>query len=273
MPAEQQLWAQLSVFAASCELDAVEGVCDIDPAPRSLLDVVSSLVDKSILVSEEFGTGVRFRMLETLRDYGRRELQEGGRYGEMRRRHQQWYQRMCQDAANGWISDQQPAWIARIAREQPNLRDALEYCLAEDTEVAVDAGLRTAAGLYEFWNFRGMYGEGRSWLERVLARPGAGSAVARIRALCAAAKLASSHGEFHAATTHLAEARARAGPDLPVLTRAQLAYSEGLLVLSRGESECVPLVRTSCRADRFGAGESTQDECADPPRLGPRTGR
>ncbi|WP_040836798.1 protein kinase domain-containing protein [Nocardia brevicatena] len=235
-PVEQQLWAQLSVFAGSCELDAVEGVCDIDPAPDSLLDVLASLVDKSILIRDETDTVVRFRMLDTLRDYGRQKLQESGHYRDMRRRHHDWYQRMLFDSEAGWIGAQQPVWIARLEREQPNLRDALEFCLSEDTDAAADAGLCTAAALYEFWNFRGLYGEGRSWLNRVLARPKARSVPHRVEALCAASKLTSSHGEFQAAAALLEEARTLAGQDPSPKVGAGIAYADGMLALARGES-------------------------------------
>lgn len=235
-PVERQLWAQLSVFAGSCELDAVEGVCDVEAAPESLLDVLSSLVDKSILVREETGSVVRFRMLETLRDYGRQELRDTGRFQDLRRRHHAWYQRLLDDSAATWIGSEQPKWIARLEREQANLRDALEYCLSEDTPEATEAGLRTATGLYEFWNFRGLYGEGRSWLNRLLARPGAYSVPIRIEALCAAGKLAATHGEFPAAQAQLQEARALATTELRQHTRAQIAYAEGLFALAQGES-------------------------------------
>ncbi|MGW5382187.1 protein kinase domain-containing protein [Nocardia sp. NPDC003963] len=239
-PAEQQLWAQLSVFAGSCEIDAVEGICDIDPGPLSMLDVLSSLVDKSVLIREESGTAVRFRMLETLRDYGRRELNAAGLERELRRRHHQWYEQLCANAAAGWISAAQPDWIARLTREQPNLREAIEYCLSEDTDTAADAGLRTAAGLYEFWNFRGLYNEGRSWLRRALARPGWHSPPDRIEALCAAGGLAAQHGEFTAAAEALAEAQELAGPESAPKSRAQIAFLEGLFALSRGESDTAP---------------------------------
>ncbi|WP_063127357.1 protein kinase domain-containing protein [Nocardia fusca] len=234
-PAEQRLWAQLSVFSGSCELDAAEDVCDIGPGPDSVLDVLSSLVDKSILIREETDGVVRFRMLQTLRDYGRESLREAGREGELRRRHREWYERLCAEATAGWISAEQPRWIARLAREQPNLREALEYCLAEDTEAAVDAGLRTAAGLFEFWNFRGLYGEGRSWMQRMLARSGWHSVPNRIEALCAAGKLAAMHGEFPAATDALAEAQELAERETEPMCRAQIAYFEGLFAVSRGE--------------------------------------
>ncbi|MEV0109735.1 protein kinase [Nocardia sp. NPDC050799] len=239
-PPEQRLWAQLSVFAGSCELDAVESICDIDPGADNVLDVLSSLVDKSILIREESGTAVRFRMLETLRDYGRQKLREADRDLELRHRHHEWYERLGADAAVGWISAEQPNWIARLTREQPNLRQAIEYCLAEDTEAAADAGMRIAAGLYAFWNFRGLYGEGRSWLRRVLARPRWHSVPDRIAALCAAGGLAAQHGEFAAAGIALAEAQDLAGPAAALISRAQIAFFEGILALARGESDVAP---------------------------------
>ncbi|WP_063057700.1 protein kinase domain-containing protein [Nocardia sienata] len=239
-PAEQQLWGQLSVFAGSCELDAAEGVCDIDSGPRSVLDVLSSLVDKSVLIREETSGVVRFRMLQTLRVYGREKLREAGRDAELCRRHREWYERLCEEAAGGWISAKQPRWIDRLAREQPNLREALEYCLAEDTEAAADAGLRIAAGLFEFWNFRGLYGEGRSWLRRALARSRWHSVPGRIGALCAASKLAALHGEFPAAADALAQARDLAERETEPMCRAQLAYCEGVFAMSRGEPGAAP---------------------------------
>ncbi len=239
-PAEQRLWSQLSVFAGSCELDAAEGVCDIDPGPERVLDVLSSLVDKSVLVREETDGAVRFRMLQTLRVYGREKLRESGRAAELRRRHREWYDRWCAQAASGWISAEQPRWIARLMREQPNLREALEYCLSEDSAAAADAGLRIAAELFEFWNFRGLYGEGRSWLQRVLARPGWRSVPDRIGALCAAGKLATLQGEFPVAEEALAEAKDLAGQEPEPIFRAQIAYFEGLFAMSRGEPHAAP---------------------------------
>ncbi|MGW1737699.1 protein kinase domain-containing protein [Nocardia sp. NPDC001965] len=239
-PSEQQLWTQLSVFAGTCELDAVEDICDIDPGPHSVLDVLSSLVDKSILIREESGTAVRFRMLETLRDYGRQKLQESGRDRELSRRHYEWYERLCTNAAAGWISAEQPNWIGRLTREQPNLREALEYSLADDAEGAADSGLRTAAALYEFWNFRGLYNEGRSWLRQVLARSGWNSVPGRIDALCAAGGLAAQHGEFGTAADDLAAAHNLAGPTAAPMTRARIAFADGLFALSRGAATAGP---------------------------------
>ncbi|WP_040699340.1 protein kinase domain-containing protein [Nocardia vinacea] len=233
-PAEQRLWARLSVFAVSCELDAVEQVCGIGMAPHSLLDVLSSLVDKSILIREESHTVVRFRMLETMRDYGRQRLRESGEDTELRRRHRDWYQRLALDAQAGWISDRQPYWIARLERELPNLRDALESCLSEDTDEAAEAGLRTAAALHEFWVLRGMYGEGRTWLDRVLAHPGAQPIPDRISALRAACEVAAPQGDFQAAAALLEEGRLLAQQASTPAIQGQLAYAAGIIALASG---------------------------------------
>jgi non-specific serine/threonine protein kinase len=110
--AEQRAWARLSVFAGSCGLDAVEQVCTVDSAPTEIVDALSGLVDKSILIREEQGSVVRFRMLETLRDYGRSKLRESGEYQELRRRHRAWYRWLALGAEAGWIGRAQPGWIA-----------------------------------------------------------------------------------------------------------------------------------------------------------------
>jgi non-specific serine/threonine protein kinase len=69
-PVEQQLWARLSVFAGGFELDAAESLCTGFLAPQDVLDVVARLVDQSILIREEAGAVARYRLLESLRDYG-----------------------------------------------------------------------------------------------------------------------------------------------------------------------------------------------------------
>ncbi|MFI2472918.1 ATP-binding protein [Nocardia xishanensis] len=235
-PAEQRLWARLSVFAGSCELDAVEQVCGAGMAPHNLLDVLSSLVDKSILTREASRSAVRFRMLETMREYGRQKLRESGEDGELRRLHRDWYRRLALDAEAGWISHRQPDWIARLERELPNLREALEYGLAEDTDEAAEAGLRTVAALHEFWSFRGLYGEGRNWIDRVLAHPRAQSIPDRIRALRTACEVAAPQGDFRAAAAFLEEGRALAAQAPDPIGQGQLAYAAGIIALAGGET-------------------------------------
>ncbi|MFI7664680.1 protein kinase [Nocardia sp. NPDC049526] len=235
-PVEQRLWARLSVFAGGFELDAAEGVCGADLERESLLDALSSLVDKSIVNRETLGEVVRFRMLETMREYGREQLQETSEYQDLRRRHRDWYERLALDAEAGWISDRQPYWVTRLEREQPNLLDALEFCRSEDSAESAEAGLRTAAVLATvFWGFRGLCGEARRWLGRALANPAAQSIPARVRALHDSVNMASMQRDLQSAAVFLDEARALTEQDPTPLNQALIAKAEGTLALYRNE--------------------------------------
>jgi non-specific serine/threonine protein kinase len=232
---EQRLWARLSAFAGGFELDAAEQVCGADIAPENLLDTLSSLVDKSIVNRGEVDGVVRFRMLETVRDYGRERLRESGEDRDLRRRHRDWCQKMVLDSVADWISDRQPNWLARLDREQPNLRNALEFSLSEDSADSADAGLRIANALFGLWTFRGLYGEGRQWLDRALAYPVAGSLSDRIKALEAGIVMATAQRDLGSAASLLEQARALADQDPTPMNQALIAYADGQMALYRDE--------------------------------------
>ncbi|MFE2960933.1 protein kinase domain-containing protein [Nocardia tengchongensis] len=234
-PVEQRMWARLSIFAGGYELDAAEQVCGVDLAPESALDVLSSLVDKSIVIRDESDGVVWFRMLETLRDYGRQKLRESGEDQLLRRRHLNWSHRIALAAEAGWISDRQPYWNARLERGQPNLRDALEYSLAENTEQAAEAGLQTATALFMFWTFRGLYSEGRRWIERLLDHPARQSVPDRVKALHAGCIMAAVQGDLPAAAALAEEGRGLAEQVPTPMTQALVAYADGVVALYRGE--------------------------------------
>ncbi|WP_280473996.1 protein kinase domain-containing protein [Nocardia asiatica] len=234
--AEQRMWARLSVFAGGFELDAAEQVCDGGPDTGTpLLDVLSCLVDKSIVLRGELDGVVRFRMLETVRDYGREKLRETSEYTDLRRRHRDWCQRLAMDAEAGWISDRQLDWLARLEREQPNFREALEFCLSEDDTEAAEIGLRTAAALFMFWSFRGLYGEGRRWLDRVLAHPCAHATAERVKALQTSTIIAAVQGDLQYAACLVEQARTLAEYDGAPTVQALAAYADGALALYRGQ--------------------------------------
>ncbi|MFD8249624.1 protein kinase [Nocardia sp. NPDC059691] len=232
-PAEQSLWAQLSVFAGSFELDAAEQVCRNDIAAEDLLDVVTALVEKSILIREESGSAVRFRLLETVRDYGRNKLEEVDQYTELRRRHRDWYRQLAESADTDGIIPHHLDWLARLNREQPNLREALDFCLA-DTEAEPDAALSFAAALQLFWFSRGQVGEARHWLDRALAGGPATATTVRAKALWRANMVAAAQADPRGASALVMQAQALAeGTEHPVvhafadLTRALHAVSTG----------------------------------------------
>jgi predicted ATPase/DNA-binding CsgD family transcriptional regulator len=169
---ERLLWARLSVFVGGFELDAVEGICaDAEVPADAVLDLVGDLVDKSVLVRLTDGRddSARYRMLETIRDYGQEQLRQTGEQQALRRRHRDWYQRLVVRAKREWISPLQEYWMARLASEHANLRAAVDYCLAEPGEAAAALDIAvTLPGLY--WWTGGLLGEGRRWLDRGLAQ-------------------------------------------------------------------------------------------------------
>ncbi|MFF2114309.1 protein kinase domain-containing protein [Rhodococcus koreensis] len=232
-PREQQVWARLSVFAGGFELDAAEHVCGGTVAPEELLDTLTALVDKSILNREEVDTIVRFRMLETLRDYGREKLRHSDESPSIHRRHRDWYQQLVMTAEADWISPHQLQWIARLKREQSNLRAAMEFCLTQPSEI--DAGLRIAVALFPFWLSRSMLSEGRRWFDRLLAWEPAHPTAERIQALCADSMLAEVQGDLTASTTLVGHGKALAATMTDAVIDAHIAHAEGVLALYSGD--------------------------------------
>ncbi|MCL2535986.1 MAG: LuxR C-terminal-related transcriptional regulator, partial [Nocardiaceae bacterium] len=232
-PEERRLWSLLSVFTGGFELDAVEGICERMVGAGQVLDLVASLVDKSILTVEGTGSVIRYGMLETLRDYGLDKLDEGGERTECRRLHRDWYLELAERAEAEWIGPDQIEWIARLSRETANLRAALEFCVDEPGEGA--SGVELANALFPWWFCRGMFGEARRWFDRVFAASDEQPVPVRVLALCAASQLAGMQEDFAAGAelVRRAERLARLTGD-PVAT-AMVAQAAGRQALYRGE--------------------------------------
>ena len=229
--AEQQLWGRLSVFAGSFELEAAEGICGEDLEPGQLLDLVSSLVEKSILIRAESKGVVRFRFLETVREYGRQQIIKTGEYSELRRRHRDWYQRLVQSAWSEWSSSRQAYWIERVEREMVNIREALDFGLSDSADVA----LGIAARLYPFWIADGRLSEGRRWLDRVLAATPPEPTVDRVSALYGATAIAGVQGDLPAATARVAEAAPLIEQTTNPLAHGLFGVADGFASLLCGE--------------------------------------
>ncbi|RZI53823.1 MAG: protein kinase [Pseudonocardia sp.] len=225
---EKRLWAELSVFAGGFELDAAEAVCGEVLDAGAILDGIASLVDKSILIREEPGAVVRYRLLESLSLYGRDKLLEINAYIKLQTKHRDWCQELVLKARTDWISPRQIGWITRLQRELPNFRNAMEFCLSDPEEIT--AGLQIATALQPFWLSQGLFAEGRHWIDRALTAYGDGPAVERAAALSAEGILAGSQGDLESGRSLVDEAdqlAARLGSDklnaLVSLTRATLA--------------------------------------------------
>ncbi|WP_433521305.1 protein kinase domain-containing protein [Nocardia pseudovaccinii] len=229
-PTGQQVWAQLSVFTGSFELEAAQYVCGDDLAAEEFLNTVTDLVDKSILAREESGTVVRFRMLDTVRDYGKEKAQQAGEYLELCRRHRDWYERLAIDAVADWISPRELEWIARFRRELPNLRQALEFCASGSPET----GIRIAVALFPFWVTQGWLSEGRRWMDRLLTRRTGQATVEYAAALFAACQMAGLQGDLPAVAVLVGDGRALVEQTTDPLAHAHIDFADGAHALFSG---------------------------------------
>ncbi|GGO90273.1 ATP-binding protein [Wenjunlia tyrosinilytica] len=232
-PGEQALWARVSVFAGGCDLDAVEAVCaDGDIAGEDVLELVAGLVDKSILLREEQGGRVRYRLLDTIRQYGRERLEATGDRTAFQRRHRDRYRQIVDQAEAEWMSPRQEEWLGWLQIEHANIRTALDFCATEPGEART--GLAMAAALWPHWLCGGSLSEGRHWLEQALAlAPEAG--IARANALWVDCWLALLQGDSDSATRLIEQCR-RLALELghpPTLLR--VTQYRGALALYQGD--------------------------------------
>lgn len=163
--AEQRLWARLSVFPGGFDLEAAErvgsgGLFSASPVSGTL----SRLVEKSIVLCEQEGR--RYRMLDTIREYGAVQLAELGEHDEMCRRHRDYYLGLAERAAAESTSAGQVSWLARLEQETANLRVALDYSYACPGQEPV--GVRMTVLLRHYWFSHGLFSEGRRWHDRAL---------------------------------------------------------------------------------------------------------
>ena len=233
-PAERLLWARLSVFAGGFELDAAEGICaDHRLAAADVLDLLTALADKSVLIAEHGGGVARYRLPETLREYGQERLQESGEYTALRRRHRDWHEQLARQADTGWLSPQTADRVARLFREHANVQVAQDFCQTEPGEA--EAGLRIARHVwpYYYWN-AGHVSEGRYRLGQLLARAGEPT-VWRAQGLMIASFLAALSGDRGAALALLAEGTGLARQLNDPATQSFAAYCAGAVSVFAGD--------------------------------------
>ncbi len=205
---ERTLWQRLSVFSGGCGLDAIEHVCAEDGiAAESLMDLLTQLVDKSIMQRRGQGSEVRFEMLDTLRQYGWKRLVASGQDQALRLRHRDWCRRLAARSEDEWFGEHQMDWLGRLIQEQGNVRAALEFCLGEPGEAW--AALEIAAAMWSHRLSWSSPSEGHHWLERALAQE-SGASAGRAKALWVDAWLILLRGDPQAAKPLLEECQALA---------------------------------------------------------------
>ncbi|WP_217567219.1 LuxR C-terminal-related transcriptional regulator [Streptomyces sp. GbtcB7] len=217
-PAERLLWRRLSVFAQGFGLDAAEDVCSGDGIDREdVLDLLDRLVSQSVVLPTEREGLPGYRLLETIRRFGRSRLAESGEEQRLLHRHRDFHLALAERLSDGWYGPGQREALTRLRAEHGNLQAALDC--GDDPQVT----LALAAALRFHWGVGGFLGEGRRRLGRALtAAPE--PTPARARALLAASWVALLQGDPPVADQWLNEAAELSERlDAPVLR----AYVQG----------------------------------------------
>lgn len=198
---QRRLFSRLSVFSGGWTLEAAEAICSVrqnepeETDAGDVLDGLGQLVDQSLVVAEERSGQVRYRLLETMRQFAAEKLADAGESAAIGGRHRDWFLAQAERSPFDFFDPQHVAWLAE---ELDNLRASLRWSIQR---AEVEEGLRLAKATGAFWYERGSYAEGRAWFAELLALPGASSTPARAFALSWAAWLAMMHGDSRAART------------------------------------------------------------------------
>ena len=255
---ERSLFRRLSVFADGFSLDAAESVCAGEDARQDgVLELLSHLVDKSLVIAREADGEARYRLLETVRQYGQEKLCGSADEGEVGRRHAAYFVGLAERTEPKLSGPEQVGRLDELERENGNLRVVMRWALARG-----DAGIVARLGwaLRRFWLLHGHQGEGRRWMEALLERDVPPSPRARVAVV--AALMSHAQGDYQACEGYAPEALAlarRVGDEpcaayaLTLMGLAQMRrgnvdgatarFEESLPLLRRsGEGQTVPLV-------------------------------
>ncbi|HEX4832089.1 MAG TPA: LuxR C-terminal-related transcriptional regulator [Trebonia sp.] len=206
-PAEQALWARLAAFAGSFSLEAAEEVCAGGPLdPGGILPALVGLVDKSVVLRAGADAS-RYRLLDTIREFGAERLAGSGEEAAVRARHVAWLARQAADFARHDKDGDQLERFAALRREHANIRAALGYAL--DGAAGAGGAATLAAELRPYWEVSGFLREGRHWAGKILGRLPAGSP-ARARLLLTRGVLGAFAGDAREAAGDLSAATALA---------------------------------------------------------------
>lgn len=189
---ERMLLRRLGVFAGGFTLDSCEEVCAGEGLDRyAILDVLTSLVDKSLVLTEEHGPLVRYRLLETVRHYALDRLVAAGETERMRDRHRDAFLALAEAVEPQLLSEREPEAIALLDVEAANLHAAIGWAAQTEPELA----LRLTAALTFWWRYSGLFAAGDAALRLALEAASEEFSALRARALWARAYIAIGAGE------------------------------------------------------------------------------
>ncbi|MEU1338964.1 LuxR C-terminal-related transcriptional regulator [Streptomyces sp. NPDC005827] len=251
-PAERLLWNRLSVFAGGFGLDAAEDVCAGEGLPvPEVLDVLDWLVVQSVVLPTEHEGLPRYRLLATVREYGRERLVQSGEEERLMRRHRDFHLALAERIADYWYGPGQEEALTRLRAEHANLLAALAH--DDDPQ----ATLALAAALRFHWCAGGFLAEGRRQLGRALAAAPEPTP-ARARALCAASWVALLQSDCAAADRWLAEAGELAEQQDDRALRAHVVGLRGMREAFQGRlAEAMPLFERAVAAHTAATGKGS----------------
>ncbi|HEV2127407.1 MAG TPA: tetratricopeptide repeat protein [Thermomicrobiales bacterium] len=254
----QALFRGASLFVGGFVFEAIEAVAD-DMEAITILDNITALVSQNLLIQDTIDGQPRFRLLETIREYGIERLGAEGEVHAMRSRHAAWCLELAEEAEPELIREAQGRWLDRLEAEQDNMRAALDWLLAHRE---AEAGLCLASALWRYWATRGDLREGYDWLERAVAQDAQVPAAMRGKALQRLGNLALDLGEYTAARAHYEASLTIRRPQRDAAEIAEPLNGLGLLAFHQGdyaEAQCYHeeslQLRRSC-GDAHGLGNS-----------------
>ncbi len=206
-PDAQAMLRRLSAFAGGWSLEAAEAVCSgTGPGGLDTLETLDALVQHSLARRDDSGLEPRYRMLQTIREFGLERLAESGEEPEIRERHARFFLAMAEEAVGELTGPGQAAWLDRLARDHDNFRGALRWSVDADR---AETGLLIAAAIWRFWQLRDHLAEGEARLTELLAAPSAAAAEpARAAGANALASVVYWRGDYAAARDRYEDALA-----------------------------------------------------------------
>jgi tetratricopeptide (TPR) repeat protein len=256
---EKTLFRRLVVFVGGWSLEAAERVCTGEGIEtEQILDLMTQLVNKSLIIAENIQGESRYHTLETIRQYAREKLFETAEVESLRNRHLSFYVTLAEALELKLKTAERIASKRQLELEHDNFRAALGWSLTEDGNNEAEKGVRLACALVLFWHYIGYHSEGREWLERGLALLANGGYMAlplKARTLFSSGYLATFHGD---------SASAR-----PVLEESIALYRRMDPFDPRGLAEALEMLASSHELDRSLARSLTDESVRLCRALGP----
>ena len=239
---ERVLLRRLGIFEGGFTLDAAEEVAGGDGLDSlAVLDLLDSLVDKSLVLAEERGAAVRYRTLETVRQYAAERLHGTGEHTAVADRHRDHYAALIERLAPGLHTAAQPQLFEILDADAPNLTAALVHAATTDPDLA----LRLAVDLTFWWKLRGRFAEADAAYVRALAVSEPEPGALRARALWARAYLKTYAGDYEESVAIAMEASALAETAGDAVAGARALDVLATLQIFAGPAEAIPLAEQS----------------------------